>query len=131
MAKRERETVPFFFILEEKLGKPANRLGMEAGLGNKTVDKWKKQDPLTFKTNSVNTFLDFYNINLEWWETGEGEVFTIKPDAAVKIELYERLISHLEESKDEAWRQSAKWEQEATKLLNLLEMTLKSKLPTP
>jgi hypothetical protein len=116
-------------VLEEKLGDSANKLGLRAGLGNGSVPRWASQ-PITFNNPQVNQFIEFYNINIDWWQTGQGEVFTAKPDAAVKIELYERLVALAVESKEDARSEANKWEEEAKRLSHLLELALKSIQPS-
>jgi hypothetical protein len=61
-------------ILEEKLKKSFNQLGLAAGLGNGTVDGWT-DNQIDKSTLSVEKFLDFHKINPEWWKSGDGEVF--------------------------------------------------------
>lgn len=121
-------------VLADHLGKNGNTLGKDAGLGNATVDRWMDKD-VTFRSALVDKFINHYNINRDWWKTGQGEIF--KPEAN-KIELYERLLKATEESKDTAlksvedWqRQSEKWEAEASRLGGLLELALRSKLAVP
>jgi hypothetical protein len=66
-------------VLESELRKSGNQLGLDAKLGNGTVDGWTdkhldKSKPL------VEKFLRHHKVNPQWWETGKGEVFlTLMP----------------------------------------------------
>jgi hypothetical protein len=111
--------------------KSITQLGVDAELGQGTVNRWMEK-PVSFHNAQVEKFIRFYNINENWWKTGEGPIFNEGSNA---IQLYERLIKAAEESRDHAqgesikWQQqSEKWEQEAAKLHGLLEMALRSKL---
>lgn len=66
-------------VLENKLGKSGNKLGVEAGLGNGTVNAWLEKG-IDFSTNAVEIFLKHYNINKAWWKTGNGDIFLTHPE---------------------------------------------------
>lgn len=61
-------------FLEGKLKKSGNALGIEAGLGNATVDGWT-DNQIEKPTLAVEKFLKHHNISPEWWRTGKGEAF--------------------------------------------------------
>jgi hypothetical protein len=61
-------------VLEGELGKSGNQLGLDAKLGNGTVDGWTDKQ-LDKSKPLVERFLNHHKINPEWWETGRGEVF--------------------------------------------------------
>jgi len=61
-------------ILAEKLEKPGNTLGVAAGLGNGTIDKWTDKH-LDVSNVYVEKFLRHFNISHSWWITGDGSIF--------------------------------------------------------
>lgn len=66
-------------VLEGFFGKSGNTLGLDAGLGNATVDGWT--DNQIDKSNAVvEKFLRHYGIREEWWKTGEGEIFITRAE---------------------------------------------------
>ncbi|HYG02032.1 MAG TPA: hypothetical protein VD927_06270 [Chryseosolibacter sp.] len=120
-------------VLEKKLGFSANKLGLKAGLGNGTVLLWLDK-PVDFSSDKVDQFIEYWEINPVWWASGEGDIFIKDSERADKISLYERLLKESTESKETAvrdkedWKkQSEKWEAEASKLVSMLEITLRSK----
>lgn len=60
-------------VLEALLKLSGNQLGMNAGLGNATVDRWTDKH-LDISKPLVEKFLSYHKINPEWWQTGKGEV---------------------------------------------------------
>lgn len=61
-------------VLEAFFKKSGNTLGKAAKIGNGTVPGWT--DAQIEKPNAVvEKFLRHYNINPQWWKTGEGAVF--------------------------------------------------------
>lgn len=61
-------------VLEEKLGKSLNVLAVAAGISNKTADDWS-DNQIENPTRTVKDFLRHYRIRMQWWQTGEGDVF--------------------------------------------------------
>lgn len=61
-------------VLEDSLKKSGNQLGIDAGLGNATVDGWS-DNQIDKPTLAVEKFLKHYNINPAWWGTGEGDIY--------------------------------------------------------
>jgi hypothetical protein len=61
-------------VLRELTGKSPNTLGKEAGLSNATADDWS-DNQIVKPTRAVEDFLTHHHIRMDWWKTGEGEVF--------------------------------------------------------
>ena len=61
-------------VLSNLMDRSGNSLGIDAGLGNGTVDKWTDKH-LDVSNVFVAKFLKHYNIDPQWWQTGDGEVF--------------------------------------------------------
>jgi hypothetical protein len=91
--------------LEKRLKKSFNQLGLDAGLGNATVDGWTDKQ-IEKSTATVEKFLRHYSINERWWKTGEGEIF-ITPainsnnsdETAIRGHVYTDLIERNSEYK--------------------------------
>lgn len=86
-------------VLENHFKKSANQLGKDSGLGNATVDDWN-DNQLGNPTLHCKAFLKHYNIDLNWWETGNGEIFntsvqkqpTVTEKDMGEIEAFKRLV---------------------------------------
>lgn len=88
-------------VLEEKLGRSGNSLGIDAGLANGTVDTWDEKS-IDFSTDKVEKFLNYHRINKDWWRSGEGEIFVpkaelVRTNGEVKETFYKNLIEGNEE----------------------------------
>lgn len=70
---KNKQIIERIEALKRHFGKSGNILGKKAGLGNGTVDGWT-DNLIENPTLQVEKFLQFYNINEEWWKTGKGEI---------------------------------------------------------
>jgi hypothetical protein len=77
------EIIARIAVLGNKTGKSGNQLGIDAGLGNGTVDGWTDKH-LDISKPLVEKFLRHHSINPEWWESGKGEIFIKKHTPAIK-----------------------------------------------
>lgn len=93
-------------VLEELLGDKFNALGKKADLGNATTTDWTDKR-IEKPTAQVEKFLNHYGIRMEWWKTGEGEVFKEKNTSVDKTppikenreEIYRNLVEENSEYK--------------------------------
>lgn len=91
-------------VLSQLTKKSGNKLGLEAGLGNATVNDWSDKQ-VEKPTRTVEEFLKHHSISETWWKTGEGEVFITseqKPgDNKEKMENQEEVYRNLVEGNTE------------------------------
>lgn len=72
-------------ILEDLFKKSLNSLAVKAGLGNATTEGWSDKQ-VDKPSLAVEKFLNHYGIRIEWWKTGEGDVFKEKITSVDKKE---------------------------------------------
>lgn len=78
-------------VLKVELGNKSDRElemgGLPGGkwlISNGLLSKWENES-VEYTTNKLEEFLNHYNVNRQWWKTGEGEVLN-KNGTSVQIE---------------------------------------------